>query len=156
MQTYYHITPSTNLAAIKREGLKPSIGPRSKFAAKAAQDLNIPEHKPAIYLFSKKTDATDAERGWFAAWEAKYRAQESSFALLAVSLTAAEKAQTESQALDCIGQHVGLVCHFHIPASRIKVLGVLTPKPTEVWNDEDHSLKGQMAQLFGEDFDETN
>lgn len=55
MTTYFHITPTTNLDSILKNGLVPAIGPRSKL---------IKETEPAIYLFTSVASAEDALSSW--------------------------------------------------------------------------------------------
>lgn len=52
---YYHVTPTRNVPNIKKEGLKPSIGERSK---------KIGEDKPRTYLFKHRDAAEDAVTNW--------------------------------------------------------------------------------------------
>lgn len=51
----YHLTPAGNLARIKREGLVPGRGPRSR---------RLGEEHPAIYLFVSREDVDQALLGW--------------------------------------------------------------------------------------------
>ena len=54
-KTYFHVTEKANWTKIKHEGLKPSIGERSK---------QIGEQVPAIYLFTSEHDADSALGQW--------------------------------------------------------------------------------------------
>lgn len=54
-ERFYHITPRRNLEAIKREGLKPSLGERS---------TSLGEEEPRIYLFDSKESLEDALGNW--------------------------------------------------------------------------------------------
>lgn len=53
---YYHVTPTSNLEVIMKDGLKPGYGPRSAAAA---------ESSPAVYLFRSRADAENAVLNWF-------------------------------------------------------------------------------------------
>ena len=55
MRSYYHITPTSNLESILKNGLVPAIGPRSQL---------IKEIEPGIYLFTSKIAAEDALSSW--------------------------------------------------------------------------------------------
>ena len=52
---YYHVTTKKALSKIKKEGLQPQIGKRSK---------KIGEVFPAIYLFTTRDDMEDAICNW--------------------------------------------------------------------------------------------
>lgn len=51
----YHITPDTNLPAIRRDGLTPQLGPNSQA---------IGETNPAVHVFMDKDSMTDAIMNW--------------------------------------------------------------------------------------------
>lgn len=52
---YFHVTAASNLPSIQRDGLIPSIGPRSKECG---------ETQPAIYLFGRLEDVENALMNW--------------------------------------------------------------------------------------------
>ena len=52
--TVFHVTPSDTLPTILRQGLKPSVGPRSA-------RLN---EKPAVFVFPSEEAADDALMNW--------------------------------------------------------------------------------------------
>jgi hypothetical protein len=51
----YHVTPATNLSSILKDGLRPSIGERSK---------RLGETRPAVYLFTRPEALEDALVNW--------------------------------------------------------------------------------------------
>jgi hypothetical protein len=71
---FYHVTPMRNLPRIRREGLLPKIGRRSR-------DLGEPA--AAIYLFASVDDAENAISNWLGEYFETTR-----LALLAVDLPA--------------------------------------------------------------------
>lgn len=57
--TAYHVTEKKNLKSILANGLKPSIGPRSK---------DLGEAKEAVYFFTSLDDVANALMNWLGEW----------------------------------------------------------------------------------------
>lgn len=101
-RTLYHVTPATNLAAIEREGLRPSIGARSGL---------IKELDRAIYCFPT-LDAVDSGLG---SWLGEEFDEDGALALLRIDLPANREPYTIEVAFE-------VQVHISIPPEAITVL----------------------------------
>jgi len=99
---YYHVTPTKNLASIKKHGLKPSIG---KSSEKAGED------KPRTYLFKHKEHAEDATANWLGDEHDEHE----KLSLLKVSVHKHHVKSTPGAEYEHHTEH-------HIPPHHIKVL----------------------------------
>jgi hypothetical protein len=107
MQTVaYHVTTSTSLTSILREGLRPAIGPRSAL---------LGEKRASSYFFA----STEACEDGLASWVGEYL-EDDELHILRVDLSGL-------QIDDAMGWEIS--CHTHVPA--IRILNVLSESEFE-------------------------